>query len=72
MMNEIERIRHMSARELAMFGMQDLAYVKTVMVDDAVGYAVHAADGTQIAVLPDRSLAFATVRQHDLEPLSVH
>ena len=29
-------------------------------------------DGTQIAVLGDREVAFATVRQHDLEPLSVH
>ncbi len=71
-MNEIERIRHMSTRELALFGMQDLAYIKRVFVNDVAGYAVHAADGTQIAVLPDREIAFATVRQHDLEPLSVH
>jgi hypothetical protein len=71
-MNEIERIRHMSMRELALFGMQDLAYVKQVFVNDVAGFAVHAADGTQIAVLPDREIAFATVRQHDLEPLSVH
>ena len=70
--NEIERIRHMTARELALFGMQDVAYIKRVLVNDVAGYAVHAADGTQIAVLPDRGVAFATVRQHDLEPLSVH
>jgi hypothetical protein len=71
-MNDIVRIRHMSSRELALFGMQDLAYVKPITVNDVAGYAVHAADGTQIAVLPDRAVAFATVRQHDLEPLSVH
>jgi hypothetical protein len=71
-MDRIERIRQMSAHELALFGMQDLAYIKAVMVDGASGYAVHAADGTQIALLPDRDVAFATVRQHDLEPLSVH
>lgn len=62
----------MSAHELALFGMQDLAYIKQVSVNDVAGYAVHAADGTQIAILPDRQIAFATVRQHDLEPLSVH
>jgi hypothetical protein len=62
----------MSARELALFGMQDMAYIKRVIVNDVAGYSVHAADGTQIAVLPDRNVAFATVRQHDLEPLSVH
>jgi hypothetical protein len=71
-MNEIERIRHMSARELALFGMQDMAYVKRVVVDGSAGYAIHAADGTEIAVLADRDIAFATLRQHDLEPLSVH
>jgi hypothetical protein len=71
-MKEIERIRHMSSRELALFGMQDLAYVKPVLVDGVTAFALHAADGTQIAVMPDREIARATVRQHDLEPLSVH
>jgi hypothetical protein len=71
-MKEFERIRHMSSRELALFGMQDLAYVKPVLVDGITAFAVHAADGTQITVLPDREIALATLRQHDLEPLSVH
>jgi hypothetical protein len=71
-MKEIERIRHMSSRELALFGMQDLAYVKPVLVDGVTAFALHAADGTQIAVMPDREIARATIRQHDLEPLSVH
>jgi hypothetical protein len=48
-MNEIERIQPMSARDFALFGMQDMAYIKSVTVNDVVGYAVHAADGTQIA-----------------------
>ena len=71
-MNEFERIRHMSSRELALFGMQDLAYVKPVRVNGVTAFAVHAADGTQITVLPDREIALATLRQHELEPLSVH
>lgn len=71
-MKELERIRHMSSRELALFGMQDLAYVKRVLVNGVSSFAVHAADGTQVTVLPDREIALATVRQHDLEPLSVH
>jgi hypothetical protein len=71
-MDRIERIKQMSARELALFGMQDLAYIKAVVIDGATGYAVHAADGTQIAMLSNRDVAFVTVRQHDLEPVSVH
>jgi hypothetical protein len=69
---EIERIRQMSARELALFGIQDIAYIKPVVTDGRVGYAAHAADGTPIAVLASRELAFATLRRHDLEPLLVH
>jgi hypothetical protein len=64
--------RHMSAQELAMVGVQDLAYVKPVMVDGAARYAIHAADGTQMAVVPNRDMAFAVVRQNDLDPVSVH
>ena len=71
-MKEFEHIRHMTSRELALFGMQDLAYVKPVLVDGVSAFAVHAADGTQVTVLPNREIALATVRQHDLEPLSVH
>jgi hypothetical protein len=52
-MDTIERIGLMSARELALLGMQDFAYIKRVIVDGAAGYAIHAADGTQIAVLGD-------------------
>jgi hypothetical protein len=52
--------------------MQDMAYVKSALVNDTPGYTAHAADGTQIAAFADRELAFATLRQHNLEPLSVH
>jgi hypothetical protein len=71
-MSAIERIRQMSCQELALFGVQDTAYVKPVVVDGTRRYAIHAADGTAIAVVPDRDTAFAMLRQHDLEPASVH
>jgi hypothetical protein len=71
-MTDIEQRRHMSSWELAHFGMPNIAYIKQVSVNDKIGYAVHAADGTPIAVLPDRALAFATARLHDIEPVSVH
>jgi len=71
-MKGLEHFRQISARELAMLGMQDLAYVKPTVVNEVVAFAIHAADGTQIAVLPSREVALAALRQHDLEPLSVH
>lgn len=72
MMNEMDKLRQISPQEFAALGMQGLAYVRRILVNDTVAYAIHAADGTQLAVLPERETAFATVRQHDLQPLSVH
>jgi hypothetical protein len=71
-MQTIEQMRQMTAGDLAMFGMQDIAYVKPVVVDGTAGFAIHAADGTQMALIPNRDLAFAVVRQNELEPVSVH
>jgi hypothetical protein len=71
-MQGTERIRQLSTRELALFGIEDVAYIKPVETDGGVAYAAHAADGTPIAVAASRELAFATARRHELEPLSVH
>jgi len=72
MMNQIEKLRQITPKEFALLGMQDMAYIKRVVATDGVAFAIHAADGTEVALLPDREVALATVRQHDLEPVSVH
>jgi hypothetical protein len=71
-MQFIEGMRQLSARELGMLGMEDVAYIKPIVEDGVEAFAVCAADGTQMAVILNRNLAFAVVRQHDMEPLSVH
>jgi len=71
-MQFIEGMRQLSAHELGLLGMEDLAYVKPVLQDGIEAFAVCAADGTQMAVIPNRELAFAVVRQNDMEPVSVH
>ena len=59
-------------------------YVKTILVNDlprevrdqAEGldqiYAVHDAEGQQLALVGDRKLAFALAREHDYAPVLVH
>ena len=71
-MNVADYQRIMSERELAILGLNDLAYVSQVVVDGRHAYLIHAADGTIIDVTDDRDLAFAAARRYDLEPLSVH
>lgn len=72
-MNPIEQsLRSLSPGDFASWGVDYLAFVKAVVVDGRGGFAVHAADGTPLAVLADRDTAFAAVRQNDMEPVSVH
>ncbi|MCF3595581.1 DUF1150 domain-containing protein [Rhodobacteraceae bacterium LMO-12] len=61
-----------------------IVYVRKVAVKDLpaevreqVGgldslYAVHRADGEQLALVRDRALAFVLARQNDLAPVTVH
>ena len=59
-MNQIEKLRHISTKDFALLGMQDLAYIKRITVNDGAAFAVHAADGTQVAfALPSGGLACA-------------
>jgi hypothetical protein len=61
-----------------------IVYVKTVAVEDlpedmkasaggrAHLYAVHDAEGEQLALVADRKLAFVLARQNDFSPVAVH
>ena len=71
-MNEIVRVGALSPQDLMALGLQRIAYVKPVEVEGNAAFAVHAADGTQIAIMTSRDQAVAAIRHHELEPLSVH
>ncbi len=49
-----------------------VAYIKAVVLNGERVYAIHAADGSPLAIVTNRELAFAAVRQNELEPVSVH
>ena len=71
-MEAFDFLQYMSDQDMAILGLQDVAYVKPVVVDGQHAFSIHAADGTTIAIMADREVAVATIRQHDLEPVSVH
>jgi|TARA_B110000263_G_scaffold150340_1_gene130471 hypothetical protein len=58
--------------EFAELGLEELAYVKAKPVKGTKMYAIHTADGNEVAVVDGRELAFATISQNELEPVSVH
>ena len=65
-------IRHISAEQLAQLGMQQIAYVKPVVLNGEHGFAIHAADGTPMAVAGNREVAIAAIMQHEMVPAQVH
>lgn len=67
-----EDLREISLYDLSILAIEDVAYVKPMDVEGGTVYAIHAADGTQLGIAHDRDIAFVAVRQHDLDPVSVH
>jgi len=65
-------VRHMTTDQLGALGMSHIAYVKAVVVNGLPGFAIHAADGTPMALADDRATAMAAIVQHEMLPLSVH
>ena len=65
-------IRHISEAQLAQLGLQQVAYVKAVVFNGTPGFAIHAADGTPMAVAGDRDVAIAAIVQHEMVPALVH
>jgi hypothetical protein len=67
-----DELRAISLHDLANLAIEDIAYVKPSEVSGESVYAIYAADGTELGYAYDRDIAFIAVRQHDLDPVSVH
>ncbi len=65
-------IHHISAADLARLGVSQIAYVKPVLVNGNRAFAIHAADGTPMAVAENRDLAVAAIIQHEMLATLVH
>jgi hypothetical protein len=65
-------IHDISPQQLAMLGVQQIAYVKPVVVNGTTAYAIHAADGTPMAIAGERDAALAAIVQHEMVPALVN
>ncbi|MBY0333775.1 MAG: DUF1150 domain-containing protein [Acetobacteraceae bacterium] len=70
--NPPANLRQLSAADWAAFGVQQIAYIRPVLVNGVRGISIHAADGTPIGAAPDARLAIAAILQHEMEPALVH
>ena len=59
-------------QDFAQFGIERFAYVKRIVSKGCAAYAIYAADGTEIVQVEARAAAMKLLREHDLEPASLH
>ena len=67
--NKTVYVRGVIARNLKAEG---LLPKEAAIEEEKMLYAVHAADGTPLAIVDSRDLAFTGARQYDMEAVSVH
>ncbi|MCK8783056.1 DUF1150 domain-containing protein [Roseomonas sp. NAR14] len=65
-------LKSLSPQDFARLGVQQIAYIRPVVVDGNRAIAIHAADGTPIGAAPNAELAVAAIIQHELAPVLVH
>lgn len=64
--------KFISTESLALFGLDSLAYVRPIHLNGRCIHVIHAADGTPLSIATDRAVADITIRQYEMEPVSVH
>ncbi|MCB8874676.1 DUF1150 family protein [Acidisoma silvae] len=69
---QILDIRQITTAQLAQLGVSQLAYIKQIVVGGESVFAIHGADGTPMAVAPNRELAWEAIVEHEMMPTLVH
>ena len=86
MTGQEHRVPPLSADEFAHLGGGEIAYIREIEAQDAIGqfpaarnlpatarlFVLHAADGTPILLGDDRDTVIANAREHSLEPVALH
>lgn len=64
-------LKSLSPTDLLVFGLNDIAYLRPAVVNGQSVFAIHAADGSQLALVASRDVGLAAMYEHDLEPVSL-
>jgi hypothetical protein len=65
-------LKSLSPSDLLVFGLNDIAYLRPATVDGQAVFGIHAADGSQLALVATREVGIGVMHQHDLEPVSLN
>jgi hypothetical protein len=68
----ITNVRKMTPAQLRQLGVARLVYLRSGTVDGETAYAIHAADGSTVAIVEDIDVAVELVSEHGLTFATVH
>ncbi len=60
-------LKGLSSQDFLSFGLQNIAYIKEVEIDNEKVFAVHAADGTPLSVIASHEEARSVIDRQDLK-----
>jgi hypothetical protein len=69
---QMVNVRALTPLQFAQLGVKQVAYVKPVIFNGTPGFAIHAADGSPMAVAPQLDTAIGAILQHDMMAALVH
>ena len=61
-----------SAHAFLQWGVDEVAYVRPMVNDGQIVFAIHRADGQRLGIAASGNLALAAIIQNDLEPVALH
>ena len=67
-----EALRQITSHDLAVLGLNDVAYIKARADLGKDVFAIHSADGSEVAVVENHALAIATILQNGLDHALLH
>ena len=70
--NDDEWLRCLSPLELESLGVNYIAYIKPMKINGVLTYGIYSANGEQLGITEKHDHALETIREQDLEPLSLH
>lgn len=64
-------LRGLSPSDFLNFGIQDVAYIRPIVIEGQGAFAIYAADGTPLSVVDNEHDAVMLAKQNDLETISI-
>ena len=68
----ITNVRHITPAQLRRLGVARMVYLRRGTINGEVAYAIHAADGSEVASVEDVDVAVELVAEHGLIFATVH